>query len=347
MRKLLFIAAIHLILLSCKSDKKTEKEADVQMEAPTPQTVEINKTQAAFKDFDWSTIPLSKVDIGNFPYLSAPEGFMIRKEGIHEKAENGMTKYSDFNKLITYTGTNFFNAEGKKAELDFAMTDPNTEFKQYLFDQSMEQYLASIGAHLIFKGQIPREQIENLNKEDDKTVFNYIQGDPYNSSPVKHYALNHLNGKIIFQVWSNSARAEIGIVELKGFNQTIKPPTASEMKSDIDKIGKAILNINFDSDKATLKPDGEKLVAEIFTLLNENDSLKISIEGHTDSSGDAERNKQLSIDRANTVMYALAAKGIAIHRLQAKGFGASNPLLPNNSEESKAKNRRVELVKIH
>ncbi|MBA6314118.1 OmpA family protein [Cellulophaga baltica] len=346
MRKLLFIAALNLVLLSCKSDKKTEKEIEVQIETPELQTVEINNTQAAFTDFDWSPIPVSNTEIGEFPYITAPENFIIWKDGHNEIAENGMTKFSNFNKLITYTGTNFFNAEGKKAELDFAMTDPNTEFNQYKFDQSMEQYLASIGAHLIFEGQIPREKIEDLNKKDDKTVFNYIQGDPYNSSPVKHYVLNHSNGKIIFQVWSNSARAEVGVVELEAFNQTIKAPTAREIKSDIDKTGKAILNINFDTDKATLKPDGEKLVAEIFTLLNENDNLKLSIEGHTDSSGDVERNKQLSMDRANTVMYALAAKGIAIHRLQAKGFGASNPLSPNNSEESKAKNRRVELVKL-
>ncbi|WP_158974703.1 OmpA family protein [Cellulophaga sp. L1A9] len=346
MRKLLFITVLNLALLSCKSDKKTDNEVEIQEETTTPKVVETNKTQAAFEDFDWSTIPVSNTEIGEFPYITAPENFIIWKDGHNEIAENGMTKFSDFSKLITYSGTTFFNAEGKKAALDFAMTDRNAEFNQYKFDQSIERYLESIGAQLLFKGQIPREKIEDLNKEDDKTVFKYIQGDPYNSSPVKHYVLNHSNGKIVFQVWSNSARAEIGVVELEGFKQTIKAPTASEMKSEIDKTGKAILHINFDSDKATLKPDGEKLVTEIFTLLKENESLKLSIEGHTDATGNAERNQQLSIDRANTVLYALAGKGIAINRLQAKGFGAKNPISPNDTEENKAKNRRVELVKI-
>ncbi|ADV48485.1 OmpA/MotB domain protein [Cellulophaga algicola DSM 14237] len=335
-----------LSLFSCKDDPKVTPQLEQETETIPIQETDREEPLIVFKEFDWSSIPVSDTNIGVFPYLKAPEGFIIWEDGHNDVAKNGMTNYFDYNKLIMYTGTSFFNADGKKAELDFAMSDRTIEFEQYKFDQSIEHYLERIGAQLIFKGQIPREKIEHLNKEDDKTVFKYIQGDPYNSSPVKHYVLNHVNGKIIFQVWSNSARAEIGVVALESFNQTIKAPTASEMKSDIDKTGKAILNINFDTDKATLKPDGETLVAEIFTLLNENDSLKLSIEGHTDSSGNVERNKQLSMDRANTVLYTLAGKGIAINRLTAKGFGAKNPISPNDSEENKAKNRRVELVKI-
>lgn len=118
------------------------------------------------------------------------------------------------------------------------------------------------------------------------------------------------------------------------------------MKNDIDKTGKAILNINFDTDKASLKSDGQKIVDEIYTLLNTNTNLKLSIEGHTDNAGSTARNKQLSIERANTVMYALAGKGIDIKRLKAAGFGSEKPLTENNTEENKAQNRRVELVKF-
>ncbi|MBO0590903.1 OmpA family protein [Cellulophaga sp. E16_2] len=346
MKKIILLTAMTLSLFSCKDDPKVTPQLEQETETIPIQETDREEPLIVFKEFDWSSIPVSDTNIGVFPYLTAPEGFIIWEDGHNDVAKNGMTNYFDYNKLIMYTGTSFFNADGKKAELDFAMSDRTIEFEQYKFDQNIDHYLKSIGAQLIFKGQIPREKIEDLNKEDDKTVFKYIQGDPYNSSPVKHYVLNHVNGKITFQVWSNSARAEIGVVKLEDFNQTIKAPTASEMKSDIDKTGKAILNINFDTDKATLKPDGETLVAEIFTLLNENDSLKLSIEGHTDSSGNVERNKQLSMDRANTVLYTLAGKGIAINRLTAKGFGAKNPILSNETEENKAKNRRVELVKI-
>ena len=179
-----------------------------------------------------------------------------------------------------------------------------------------------------------------------RTIGKYITGDPYNSDPVRHYALNHKNGKIMFQVWSNSASGEVGVLELEGFKQTIKAPTASEMQKEIEANGKAILNINFDTDKATLKADGLKIVDEIALLLNNNSNLKLSIEGHTDNTGSVTRNKQLSGERANTVMYALAGKGIDINRLKASGFGSEKPLATNDSDGNKAKNRRVELVKF-
>ena len=70
------------------------------------------------------------------------------------------------------------------------------------------------------------------------------------------------------------------------------------------------------------------------------------VEGHTDNTGTDERNKELSEQRANTVMYALAGKGIDISRLKAAGFGSEKPLVSNETDENKAKNRRVELVKM-
>ena len=118
------------------------------------------------------------------------------------------------------------------------------------------------------------------------------------------------------------------------------------MQKEIDAKGKAILNINFDTDKATLKPDGLKLVDEIFILLTNSPNLKLSIEGHTDNTGSVARNKQLSTDRANTVMYALAGKGIDIKRLKATGFGPEKPISTKDTDKNKAKNRRVELVKF-
>ena len=165
-------------------------------------------------------------------------------------------------------------------------------------------------------------------------------------APFSVYAFKNNDKKYILNIQSNSAEGNVFIMELKDFEQTIKKYSAEQMKSDLDKTGKAILNINFDTDKATLKPDGQKIVDEILSLLNTNQNLKLSIEGHTDNVGSATRNKQLSTERANTVMYALAGKGIDIKRLKATGFGSEKPIKANDTEENKAQNRRVELVKF-
>ena len=78
----------------------------------------------------------------------------------------------------------------------------------------------------------------------------------------------------------------------------------------------------------------------------DNPGLKISIEGHTDSTGTAVRNKTLSQQRAESVVSALVKAGIDAKRLSAKGWGQDNPIADNKTEEGRAKNRRVEIVKM-
>jgi OOP family OmpA-OmpF porin len=345
MKKIIIIALIGLILFSCKNEKKTE---DKKHESTATQELEKSTSfdELYMKEFDWTKIPISTAEIGSFPYVTAPDDFLIWKSGQSEKSKNGMTTFSEYGKLICYNGKNFINFEGKKAELQFEMKEKSVDFNQFKFDKSIEEYLKTIGAVEIFKGKIIREKLVELNKENEKNVYEYIIGDSWNSDPLRHYVLNHKNGKIIIQVWSNSAEAKIGVLELEGFKQTIKAPTALDMQNEIEKTGKAVLNINFDTDKTTLKPDGQKMVDEILLLLNSNSKLKLSIEGHTDNTGSASRNKQLSSDRANTVMYALVGKGVNINRLKATGFGSEKPLKTNDTEQNKAQNRRVELVKF-
>ena len=121
---------------------------------------------------------------------------------------------------------------------------------------------------------------------------------------------------------------------------------AAAMKKALDADGRIALYINFDVDKATLRPDASAVVAEIHRLLSNDPSLRLSIDGHTDSTGTAERNRELSRQRAEAVQAALVAKGIAADRLQAQGFGPDQPLADNATEDGRAKNRRVELVRL-
>ncbi len=81
-------------------------------------------------------------------------------------------------------------------------------------------------------------------------------------------------------------------------------------------------------------------------MLKSNPSLKVSIEGHTDNAGKAAANKTLSDSRANAVMKALIEEDINKSRLSAKGWGQEKPVADNATDEGRAKNRRVEIVKV-
>ena len=296
-------------------------------------------------ELDWSTVPEATGDIGTYPYFKAPDLLMVQTES-GRLSTTGFTKEEDFGKLISYTGTNFYPAEGRVTTLWFAMAESGKNFNQYVFDKSMDAYILGLGAKLLFKGTVPRELRDELKKTDKDAEYRYMVSGVGSDDPVRFYAFKQKEKKLMIQVSSNSAASYVKFVELKEFKQTIQKYSAEGMKKDIDATGKAIVNINFDTDKSTLKADGQDVVNQIVALLKGAPALKLSIEGHTDNTGSAERNKALSAERSNAVMLALVSTGIDKGNLKSAGFGADKPLVANDSEENKAKNRRVELVKF-
>lgn len=103
--------------------------------------------------------------------------------------------------------------------------------------------------------------------------------------------------------------------------------------------------IQFDVNKAVLKPESMGTINEFVKMMKDKPELAFEIGGHTDSDGTADRNNALSQERAEAVKTQMVAMGIDAGRLTTKGYGSSKPLAENGSAENKAKNRRVEFVK--
>lgn len=121
--------------------------------------------------------------------------------------------------------------------------------------------------------------------------------------------------------------------------------TAAEMDSAIAETGKvAIYGIHFDFDKDVIKPESQPTLDEIGLLLASEPELRLRIVGHTDDRGAADYNLDLSERRAASVVAALVGQyGIAPDRLAPAGAGLTQPVDTNETEEGRARNRRVEL----
>lgn len=109
-------------------------------------------------------------------------------------------------------------------------------------------------------------------------------------------------------------------------------------------IGNAIVlkNIFFDFDKATLRSESFNELDRLVQLLTENPNIKVEISAHTDSKGSDDYNMKLSQKRAESVVNYLIGKGITSNRLIAKGYGETQPIDTNDTEEGRQNNRRVE-----
>lgn len=141
----------------------------------------------------------------------------------------------------------------------------------------------------------------------------------------------------------NSDFYELTILEIEAMKQEI---TSNDILTALNTEGRIALYINFETGKSGIKPESQPIIDQVVELLRSNAALKISVEGHTDNTGTVQSNQVLSESRARAVTNAIAEKGIDKSRLSSKGWGQTKPIADNKTEDGKAKNRRVEIVKL-
>jgi choice-of-anchor C domain-containing protein len=132
------------------------------------------------------------------------------------------------------------------------------------------------------------------------------------------------------------------------FRVSIAGADAAAMTAAIANTGKVdVYGILFDLDKTTIKRESLPALDEISRVLKADPSLKLEVAGHTDNTGSKQHNAALSNGRANSVVRVLVKDyGIDPARLQPKGYGDTKPVAPNDTDNNRAKNRRVELRKL-
>jgi OmpA-OmpF porin, OOP family len=142
----------------------------------------------------------------------------------------------------------------------------------------------------------------------------------------------------------NGYEYSLKIVEQEAMKQDVVADAAA-LKAGLAESGHIELQgVFFDTGKADLKPESEAALKEVAKMLQQSADIKVWVVGHTDYVGTPESNLTLSSARAASVVKYLAGQGIDAKRLGSFGAGPYAPIAPNNVEEGRAKNRRVELV---
>lgn len=201
--------------------------------------------------------------------------------------------------------------------------------------------------------------VYQFNTETGKDVYSFFQVVKNYENALKKYGVKRVYlasqyATLFFKtgiksVWLGiDAASDIAegytltIIEIEEMQQDIQ---ASNILDELNKNGHIALYINFETGKSAIQAESGVIIDQIAEMLSQNPDLKVSIEGHTDNVGTATSNQTLSVNRANAVVSALVAKGIDKTRLSAKGWGQTKPIADNATEEGKALNRRVEIVK--
>lgn len=245
-------------------------------------------------------------------------------------------------------------------ELDYQMTSPDIAAWAEITLLVGEHKLSPVGTYYRHNFDIVIERSGALCLLGPKPIPtpSYLES-PFDADGWHHLAIAFCNGEL--SVYRDSTKLQNVIIPpsvgkpgnvlfrnwptVKYTNVRIATGPRSRPVHDLLIHKKLITHyIFFDFGSANIKPGSMGYINELVHLLAKNKSLKLQINGHTDSTGSAASNQLLSEQRSTAVKQALITRGISANRLSTKGFGYSKPLRPGNSDEDKAANRRVEFI---
>lgn len=299
---------------------------------------------AANADFDVNAVPFTSASLPPFPFFKDPEG--------QENFLKGSDALKPFDRHFFIAGSKVVPQEGKVAFFGYNLEYPESGGRVYSAIEFLRNYdnaVSSLGGQKISASQFTPELLATAGGRE--AIEKHWNASPPVPDAEHHTYLVRTPAKEYWiHVSAGGAVPLLGrvvVLEKQAMQTSLGFIDAAAMKKELDAKGRVALYINFDTDKASLRADAQPVIDEIHKLLTADASLKLSIEGHTDSTGSADHNRQLSASRARSVFGALVGLGTDPSRLGSKGFGPDKPIGDNATDEGRAKNRRVELVKVN
>jgi OOP family OmpA-OmpF porin len=277
--------------------------------------------------------PITDRDPGPFPFLPALEGYEPAPADT-----SSWTKSTDFARYGFQAGADQYAEVGGRLEMrHFTTSAPGTSSVDKVVE-SYRQIVEEKGGVMLYSGLFSGGVVDANPRSEQQAR----EGATYLVRTPER------------ELWAQVSIRDEGdeyvlvVVEKGPLVLKTKPLTSSELARSLDETGKAILYVNFEFDRADLRPDAKPVIDQVYELLKSNPSLKLAVVGHTDDRGPAAYNQSLSERRAAAVRAALLSRGLGADgdaRLTASGKGAAEPIADNATDEGRAKNRRVELVK--
>jgi len=232
----------------------------------------------------------------------------------------------EFDSYNFFNGKNCSTIEGRKFRRTYYVKEDATKSSVIQIIRNYANAIRSMGGTVIFDGAPQEAECAEFNG------LNLIVGKAVKDGNEMWVEVASLGGDDYY----------LTVVLKELMKQDV---TASSMFEAINRDGHIALYINFDTGKSIIRDESKPVIDQIVQMLSENPDLKIGVEGHTDNVGTPASNKTLSEARAKSVVSAITAQGISADRLSPAGFGQDKPVADNNTEEGRAQNRRVELVR--
>lgn len=348
-----WIACAALMISACAQESAAPAgvdapAADTGVDSPAPVVAPDGAAQAPDDDavpaadmaaagFDIAALPMSEQPLGGFPFFTIPGGA--------REAPNTARRL-DFGEAVFWTGAGLQRVEGRvyatgiRRERNGAGS--GGQFSDLEVVRNLQHVVTAAGGVEIASGQTPT----GLRSELADVMRQYhVEATCYGHAAQQVFVLRRADGNVWVRTCRGGNFAGLIVLQEQPLEVTSTLLPASELQQALADTGRVALQVHFATDDDEILPDSQPQIDQIVELMRTDPALFLTIEGHTDNTGDAGRNQALSRARAASVVTALAGSGIAPARLVSDGFGDTRPVADNATDQGRALNRRVELVR--
>lgn len=279
-------------------------------------------------------VPVVRLDLGEFPYFALPDGYRVEE----------LTYQLESAPFWVANGTHWVEGTVYQAAI---FAESEQAFSERSLREDIEFMITTVGGVKVSEVDRIRMHVAESNgiTGEVRNKFRFGLGHFY-ANPVSTYLLRVHDGDVWIHFTSFSDGANLLMTKARPHIPSGHLLSGADLKTLIDLEGRAIVEINFEVGRASIMQRAIPQIDQIGELLSLDPELRLSVNGHTDDTGGAERNLLLSQQRAESVVAALVERGVDPSRLEARGHGQDQPIADNTTETGRARNRRVELVPL-
>ena len=296
----------------------------------------------AQQPFDINNVPVSKADLGVFPYFKTFPNFSCRNSSDSLTVEVNRTYFFDGKKYLT--------VDGKVSAQNVNVYDSDKPYaSEFQIIQEFDKIVATLGGVKFYSGELPIKQLKTDAGTDDivKLQSNHSLA-PSAFYGVVEYVIKTAEKEVWIQLQPFSIGSRfytLLIVEKKTSLLATNTNKKNTILEELEKKNDTNVAVYFEPDSDKLLTESKDEILNIVGIFQKNPTWKLKINVHCAPIGKPENALALTQKRAVAIQKELVELGIKAASIDVKGVGDVKPLLPNDSEKNRLLNGRLEIVK--
>ena len=287
------------------------------------------------------TIPISKADLGSFPYVKTVPNFKPRNVSDSLTIEQNRTYFFD--------GKSYFTVDGQVSAQTLQVVDTHQKFaSQFQLVQTFDQLVATLGGQKVYEGKLPEEPLKKITPLGIVELDSRHQVAPSAYYGVVEYVIKTPQKEVWLQLQPYSIGSyfyTLLVVEKQSQLLSSNINKENPLLKDLESRGKSIAYLDFVLDKPEWLTQSGDEVLSLVGVFQAHPDWTLHLEVHSAPVGKPEYSLGLTEKRAVALKAALVSLGVSPSRVEAKGLGASQPLVSNETEVDRRTNTRVEVSK--